>query len=160
MQYTQQSLFDDFQSEIVPFILISLREDVHLKILKNQKKYEYRRSFIKTPSKVFIYVTGKVKAICAYAEFGKPIIGEIEYMKTINSQEKNPNPNGITKYFENKKECFAIPIEKYNLINNISLEQLRIEFGEFFPPQSYIFLDKKPELYNYLIQMSGIRNIK
>ena len=35
-----------------------------------------------------------------------------------------------------------------------------IEFGEFFPPQSYIFLDKKPELYNYLIQMSGIRNIK
>lgn len=151
----QLSLLDDDKSDFrKPYILISLREDVYQKLISGNKKYEYRRIFITEPSNVFIYITGKRQAVCAFAEFGKPIIGTIDDMIRVNKAEPKPNPDGIKKYFENRKNktCYAIPILRVEIFNEISLKTLRINFGEFYPPQSFIYLSKNKKLLDLLLK--------
>ena len=62
------------------------------------------------------------------------------------------NTEGLINYFRNRNECFAIPIEKYQEIPKISLDELRQKFNSFTVPQSYLYLDKKPVLLNYLLE--------
>lgn len=105
MKIIQSSLFDEILSDVQPILLISLRDDIHTKILLGKKLFEYRRVFIKESAKVYIYVTGQIKSICAVAEFGKPIIGSLDKMISVNSNEPNPNPNGILEYFKGSKNA-------------------------------------------------------
>lgn len=148
----QLSLLDEDSIEYKEsYILISLREDMHEKILMGLKKYEYRRIFVRFPAKVFIYVTGETQSICAIAEFGKPIVGSIEEMVKVNSKEPNPNPTGIRDYFNGKREGFAIPILRYQELNEVTLKQLRQIFGKFYPPQSFVNLENNEKLLNLLL---------
>jgi len=153
MPNRQFSLFQNDDDNTTPYILISIREDIHEKILQGQKFYEYRRKFISVSSKVFVYVSGKSQAICSYAEFGEPIFGTIKRIIEINAIDHMPNPKGIYEYFRNRSVGFAIPIKKYQLIRPIPLKELRKRFEGFSPPQSYIFLEKKPELLRYLLEI-------
>lgn len=144
----------------IPYILISLREPWHWKMLSGEKRYEYRRQFIKSKCHVFIYVTGKVQGICAYAEFDNPIVGAVDEIAEIykselqkNATEQQQNAKGIYDYFGNRDRCFAIPIKSYHEIQKTSLIELRQKFNEFTVPQSYLYLDKKPDLLNYLLTM-------
>lgn len=148
----QISLFDESGPYNKPYILISIRDDIHEKILHRGKLFEYRKKFISQPCHVFLYISGKTKAICAYAEFGRPVVGSIEKMVSVNAKDRKPNPQGIHRYFQDSPFGFAIPIEAYYEITKIQLEELRSLYKDFTPPQSYIFLDKKPRLLEFLLQ--------
>lgn len=45
---------------------------------------------------------------------------------------------------------YAIPIKKMMLIEEVSLKELKNNFSDFVPPQSYYILDKKTELLKFL----------
>jgi predicted transcriptional regulator len=152
MAEARQLNFDFGHEASIPYILISLKEQWHKKILLGDKRFEYRRQFIRTSVHVFIYVSGFVRGICAYAEFGTPIIGSVDKIISIYKSEGMQNTEGLINYFRNRNECFAIPIEKYQEIPKISLDELRQKFNSFTVPQSYLYLDKKPVLLNYLLE--------
>jgi len=135
----------------IPYILISIKEQWHQKALAGEKRFEYRRQFIRCPAHAFIYVSGTIRCICAYAEFGNPIIGSVDKIVAIYESENQHNTNGLYNYFGDRKECFAIPIEKYQEIPKVTLDELRQKYNGFTVPQSYLFLDKKPELLNFLL---------
>lgn len=147
--------FGNDYNEKVPLILISVHEKIHFKILKGEKKYEYRKQYFDKPAHAFIYVTGSVQSICAFSVLDKPIIGDVNRMITINQKDFLPNKEGISNYFKGKEKCYAIPIINYKEIAKISLDFLRNKFGKFYPPQSYIYLEKKPELLHYLLEIKN-----
>ncbi|ETR67813.1 MAG: hypothetical protein OMM_11183 [Candidatus Magnetoglobus multicellularis str. Araruama] len=161
MKYEQLSLFEDSRlTKEPPYLLISVKEPWVKKILDGEKKYEYRRIFIEESSRVFIYASGKIKGICAFAEFEKPIIGTVEEIALINAKDVNPNRDGIYRYFGNRKKCFAIPIKNYQRMETISLDDLRLNFDKFSPPQSYIYLKNKPKLLDFLLKAKKVSRNK
>jgi predicted transcriptional regulator len=145
--------FNNYHRPPNRYILLSLHEHPHQDILAKRKQYEYRRQFVYTPVNAFIYVSGRIHGICAYAEFGDPIIGSIEKIITVNKSDVRPNEEGIRRYFKSSSNCFAIPIIKYKELPNQPLASLRKNFHPFTPPQSYIFLERKPELLHYLLSL-------
>ena len=141
MAESRQLNFDFGNEASIPYILISLKEQWHQKILSGDKRFEYRRQFIRTSAHVFIYVSGFVRGICAYAEFGAPTIGSVDKIISIYKSEGMRNTEGLFNYFRNRNECFAIPIKEYQEIPKISLDELRQKFNSFtVPHRTYILI--------------------
>lgn len=151
--FKQMSLFENSSEPCqVPYVLLSLQPEWYQLILSGQKKYEYRRKYLKQESIAFIYVSSTTKAICAKINFGKPIIAPIEEIVKIREAERSGGGDGIRAYMEGLKEGFAIPIVNCQQIEPISLDELRQRWIKFTAPQSYILLDSKKDLLNFLLQ--------
>lgn len=140
----QLSLFDN-----IPIVLMSLREEYFNLILEDKKHYEYRTRYLKGKSIAYIYLSKNVKKIVAKIEFGEPIIGTAEEIAKIAEKESPGSYKGMIDYFHNNIG-YAIPILKFEKIQEVSLKELKEEFPNFVVPQSYYLLDKKPDLLNYL----------
>jgi predicted transcriptional regulator len=154
MNYAKQMGFLDIDNEPLklPNVLLSLRSEWYQVILDGVKKYEYRRKFLKQPSIAFIYVSGTTRAICAKINFGQPIIASIDELIRIRDAEQRPGGgDGMRAYMQGLKEGFAIPILSCQKIKPTSLDELRCRFPGFTVPQSYILLDKKTELLDFLL---------
>lgn len=151
MNFIQQSLFDLEHEKRT--IILSLMPDPFDRIFTGEKKYEYRRKFVKEAVNAFIYVSSPVKEIRGYIEFGQPIIDRIDKIADIAEYEKSGSKAGTLKYFEGLEIGFAIPILSYQRLQPLSLDELRNKFS-FTAPQSYINIESNPrlggELFNLL----------
>lgn len=132
-------------------ILMSLNEKPYNEILNGTKVFEFRKQYINDNSIAFIYVSKTKKEICAKINFDKPIIDTSENISLL-ADKINPGKFSSVKDYLGNKNGFAIPINSISLLETpISLSELKQSFNEFVVPQSYYFLDKKPELLEYLM---------
>lgn len=132
-------------------LLISLKKEPYSQILTGYKKYEYRRKFIADECVAFVYVSVPVKAICGYIRLGKPIIASPTEIATIAASEHSEWYDGTMQYLAGVKNGYAIPIVSHTEGPLLTLDKLRNQCG-FTPPQLYIDLEKKEDLFRILCQ--------
>lgn len=130
-------------------VLLSLREEYFNQILAGIKKYEYRTRYLKEETVAYIYISKTLKKIIAKIEFGIPIVGTAKDIATIAEKEQPGCYKKMLDYMYNDIG-YAIPIKKIVQIEEVSLKELKNNFSDFVPPQSYYILDKKPELLKFL----------
>lgn len=153
----QLSLGFDLLNNDKIYILISLQERWFNRLVSGEKTYEFRRKFVKTESTVFIYVTNPVGKICGKAEFDKPIIAPIEEIAKIAESQLEGAGQRTIEYMKNQEIGFAMPIKKFVQVKPISLQEIKKSFPEFVAPQSYIILNKKSELLDYLNKLEELK---
>lgn len=143
--YRQLSLIEQQPKNI----LLSLREEYFNQMLDGSKKYEYRTRFLKEPCTAYVYISKTKKSVIAKLDLGAPIIGNAEQISKLAEQEKPGCYQDMIEYLYNDLG-FAIPVNGVTLLlEEITLNDLKIKFPSFVPPQSYFILDKKPELLKY-----------
>lgn len=131
------------------YILISLREEYYNEIMLGNKKYEYRKIYKKEPTKAFIYVSKTIKKIKAIIEFDTPIIDVKEKISQLAENECKGTYQAMMTYFT-KDIGYAIPIKSIMEIEEVSLFDIKKNFPNFVPPQSYYSLNQKQDLLEFL----------
>jgi predicted transcriptional regulator len=127
-------------------ILISLKPQFYQLIMEEKKKHEFRKKFPDKKVKAFIYVTKPIGAIKALFEFDTPIkepTGLIGHQGT-----------GVQEFINGEKPGrVALPIQKTHLLSKeVNFVTMREKF-HITAPQSYVYLDRYPELLTYLLSL-------
>lgn len=148
--FIKQSLENEGLIDKMPFMLMSLRETPHKNILSGKKTYEFRSRFTKGESLAFIYVSNTVREIQSVIYFGEAIRGNAEALSVFDNDTNSFE--GLDAYFHHGEGC-AIPVKGIWRLNPIKLSTLKKHFDGFVVPQSYYWLDNKPELLNMLLEM-------
>ena len=130
-------------------ILMSMREEYFRDIVTGKKHFEYRKKYCEEESTAYIYISKTKKAIIGKIWFGKPIMGNAEKIATIAEKDQKGNYNNILEYISDEIG-YAIPIKKVELVNPIRLNEIKAAFADFYPPQSYYYLEKKKELLDFV----------
>lgn len=133
-------------------LIISIEKKYFDLMLKGLKKYEFRRKFINEPCNAFIYVPNPFGEIQGYIEFESPIIDIPENINKIALSQNLEEDSDILEYMEGLEKGYAIPVKNVKLLSSpVQLNYLREHF-DFTAPQSYVIVDKKPELLDYLLK--------
>lgn len=134
-------------------ILLSLRQEYFDNIINGKKKYEYRFTFPRSCVRAYIYVPGKTKAIVGYMDLDYPIIGNQQQIAELYEKYDNGNYETMIEYIGNHKKMYAMKINKTVIFKtSIKYAEIKSKFPAFYAPQSYIILDKRPELLDYIIK--------
>lgn len=134
-------------------LIISIEKKYFDLMLKHKKKYEFSRKFINGPCSAFIYIPSPVSEIQGYIEFGSPIIESTNRINEIALSQGLDVDSDILEYMKGLKKGYAIPVLTIKKLRKpVSLELLRKKYS-FSAPQSYIIVDKKPKLLNYLLKL-------
>jgi predicted transcriptional regulator len=131
-------------------LLLSIQPQYYQMIKEGTKKYEYRRKFVDAPTTTFLYVGDTAKAIWGRAEFDRPIIDTVESISELAEHQKLGSKAGMHEYLAGLEKGYAIPILSLQEIEPVPLGELREKFPWFTVPQSYILLEKEPELLSFL----------
>ncbi|MBN2422342.1 hypothetical protein JXB41_03880 [Candidatus Woesearchaeota archaeon] len=131
--------------------LFSINEKYSNRIYKKEKLAEFRRQNVnvRTGEVCLIYTSSPIKKITGFFIVKNKIRLPLQKL-----WEKTKKIAGISKkeffnYFEGCKEGTAILLKKVKeLLNSISLNELRLKIKNFRPPQSYYNVNNK--LYNIL----------
>lgn len=124
-------------------ILLSFKPSVYEKIKAGEKIFEYRRMFPNEEILAYMYVSSPRKCITGIIILGKRIDLNVWY-KSFESIEVK---NRIYSYMQKSK--YVMPIISFQETTEISLEELR-NIDEFVVPQMYIYLEKYPELREFI----------
>ena len=144
---------DDTSSEQRETILLCIQPPYYQRIVDGLKHYEYRRIFKKCPIDAFIYVTSPISQVQGFIRFGDPIIDSVDRICKIAEDEAPGSTEGMKTYMQGLSTCFAIPINEFHPLEPaITLTEIRALIPKFHPPMSYMVLDKKPELLQFLQQ--------
>lgn len=125
--------------------VMSFWPKIFKRITDQKKLLEYRRVFPKDCSYAYMYISKPVKAICAIVYFGKKHSLDDwrqEYKNNTEVMERIDNYSDSYKY--------AMEIESVQLIEPISLDELRENVPSFTAPQSYVLLENNKELESYI----------
>lgn len=134
-------------------LILSIEKKYFDLMLKGLKKYEFRRKIINDPCNAFIYIPNPYKEIQGYIEFDSPIVDTPENINQIALSQGLEEDSDILEYMEGLEKGYAIPVKEIKLLKSpVKLSYLREHF-DFTAPQSYVIVDKKPELLNYLLKM-------
>ena len=107
--------------------------------------FEYRSVLPEQPVSVYFYVTRPTKAICGYAQFGCR-----ELLADWLTKYKSRSSTVISRIRKYLADCkYAAPILKFQHTKQISLDELKQDFGTFVVPRMYYFIDGTP-LHSYL----------
>lgn len=118
-------------------ILLSFNP-LYFEPLKNgTKKYEYRSRFTDEKVKAYLYLSSPVRKVVAVVYFGKRI--PLENMK-VEYSENDMVVKRIEEYIHRYKKNYAIPVERIEFIEPISLQHIRDRIPRFMPPQSYMIV--------------------
>ncbi len=134
-----------------PVMLMSLREQPYQSILDGTKKYEFRSRFPKKGCLAFLYVSNTVREIRGVAHFGRPLWNTAQALKKQGVLSPTDSVEVLDNYFHHGAG-YAIPVLKTWELHPIKLEELKSLFPAFIVPQSYFWLDKKPELLAHLLE--------
>lgn len=126
-------------------MLLSFKPNIYQKIYNGVKIFEHRRNFPDEPVLAYMYVSKPEK-----------VIKGILYLKnrhSISEWEKEYSYDKdalkrIMKYKESYR--YAMEIAEFQETTEIGLNKIKEDFPEFVVPQSYIYLDNKPELLKYI----------
>lgn len=150
----QLSLFGD--NHTAKTLLISLQNQYFQMIVKGEKRFEYRRKFRRDPVNAFVYINSPVKAIAGFLILDSPVIGPPSQIASVAENERAGNYNAVFQYLSDLEEAYAIPIKEVRTFSPINLSEIKMSFPNFFPPQSYMILNNKPDFHDYLLLKSGI----
>lgn len=130
-------------------VLMSLKPEPYRDIREGRKYYEFRTRYFRGPTIAFIYVSAPVRAVKAVIRFGSPILGTAEELARSTGRGQTGPLEKLEAYLHGKKG-YALPVEQVTVLEPISLEELRQKIPGVSIPQSYYFLDSKPELLEVL----------
>lgn len=117
-------------------VLLSIKPKYVEKIIKKEKKFEFRRTIFKQKiNNIYIYSSFPVKKIV-----GRIFIKQILFLRIEKIWEETKEFSGMNKkdffdYFKGKEKGYAIQIEKFENIEPINIK----EVGKNFPPQSFFY---------------------
>lgn len=150
----QMSFFErdeQIMEKTPPKLLLSLRKEYFDSIVKGDKKYEYRFVFPKSSVRAYIYVPREVKAIMGYMDLNYPIIGGPEVISELYRDCDSGDYFSMMDYIGNRKIACAMKIQQVVVFKKPLLySTIKSIFPNFCAPQSYIILDKNPNLLNYI----------
>lgn len=117
-------------------LLISIHPAYVKKILSNEKKFEFRsKIFKKNVDKIYIYETIPKKKIIGYFKFEGYLEGTPEEIWDKCKKKSGVTEEFFFKYFKNKAKAYAIKINKFKKMEEISLPE------KIKAPQSYKYID-------------------
>ena len=126
-------------------ILLSFKPEWFEKIKSGIKIYEYRRSFSKEEVMAYMYVSSPMKMVVGKIHLGKRIdINTWKEDYKYNKEVINRIDDFITKH------KYAMPVLSFQMTKAINLETLRNFDNNFVCPQMYYYLDKYPELFEFI----------
>lgn len=143
--------FDDGEA-----VMLSIRPEPFRLIRAGEKKYEYRRVYLRRPTTAFLYVSSPVMAVCGVARLGSPIFDTVERIAQIAESEHPGWGQGTREYFRGLSRGCAVPILSFREVPPIGIHELKEALGYFAPPQSYLVLRNHPTLRAYLGSRTGI----
>lgn len=126
-------------------MLLSFKPIWFEKIKNGEKIFEYRTSFANEEVIAYMYVSSPIKAIIGKIHLGKRI-ALTEWREKY--KEDNEVINRINWYLEKRK--YVMPILSVQMTEPISLEVLRRFSKDFVCPQMYYYLDKYPNLFDFI----------
>lgn len=130
--------------ELTSGIYVSINPEPTSKIVQGIKNYEFRNYIPKKGFKfLYVYVTAPQSKLKYVIEIGNIV----KYPEKLEI-----NGDGNLDFNMGKKSKYAYPIIKvFELINPISLEELKNKFG-FVPPQAFSYAETFEELTEYILK--------
>lgn len=122
-------------------ILYSIKPIYVDKIFKGTKKYEYRRTiFKKTVEKVYVYSSYPICRVVGEFKIDNILNLDVDKLWDKTKEDSGIDYKTYKKYFENKKDGYAIKIMSVKLFEN---QKSLKSFNENIkhPPQSFLYLE-------------------
>jgi predicted transcriptional regulator len=119
-------------------VILSIKPEFVEKILKGEKKFEFRRHiFKKNVDKVIVYASSPVKALIGEFTIDEILENRVDLLWELTKKNSGISKEFFYKYFNNKNTGYAIKIKnflKYEHPINLS------SVGINYPPQSYVYI--------------------
>ena len=120
-------------------ILMPIKPKYVDKILKGEKKYEYRKiKPNRNVNKMIIYSTSPVKKVVAEVEVKRVIEDTPNNLWNKTGKSAGANKESYDSYFKNKPKAIAYELGKVTIYNK---PKTLNEIGIDYIPQSYTYLD-------------------
>ena len=124
-------------------VLLSIKPKFVEKIMKGNKKYEFRKSVFKYRNnleKIYIYSTSPVKKIVGTFRLGGIIKDHPENLWKNFREFSGIDEEEFFNYFGTRNIGFAIKIEKIEIFKKPI--DPKIFIPNFLPPQSFYYINK------------------
>ena len=126
-------------------MLLSFKPHIYDKIHTGDKIFEHRLRFPDEPVMAYMYVSKPRKIISGIVYLDS----RIELASWLNTFSYDSSAvHRIEKYLEHYK--YVMPVLSFQETNEITLSDMKEKFPSFVAPQSYLYLDDKPELLEYI----------
>lgn len=130
-------------------LLISIKPEFVCKILAREKLYEFRKSIFKQDvDKIFIYSSYPEKKIVGYFELNEVICESPSDLWNSFSEVSGICENDFFKYYEGKKQGFAIKIDNLHVFDEF-IDMAK--YDEFKAPQSFCYVENNNLLKELLL---------
>lgn len=127
-------------------VLLSFQPHVFDLIRSGKKIFEYRYQYADEETKVFMYVSKPVQKILGCMELGK----RINLSDWAEQYKDNDEVSERIAEYMNRNNRYVMPIKRFTMTNEITLAELQNSLEKFIIPQSYYYLEKFPDLLNYV----------
>lgn len=127
--------------------VMSFWPKIYDKITSQTKLIEYRRRFPKDCTMAYMYISKPIKAICAIIYFGK--IHSLDDWKNEFSDYPDVQLR-IKESLETENYRYGAEISAIQIIEPISLNELKENIPNFVAPQSYLLLENNNKLKEYI----------
>lgn len=123
-------------------VLISIKPKYVDKILRGEKKFEFRKAVFKTKRvrKVFIYSSAPVQCIVASFEVEDILQGSPNKIWADCKEFAGIEEEAYFDYFNNREQAYSIKIKNLNIFKEPIRPSKHIE--GFKAPQSYMYVDR------------------
>lgn len=126
-------------------MLLSFKPDIYQKIYDGIKIFEHRRNFPDESIVAYMYVSKPIRAIKGIVYLNN------RHTLTDWENEFSDDPAAIKRIKEYEESYrYVMEISEFQETTQISLDEIKKKFPDFVVPQSYIYLDKNPELLKYI----------
>lgn len=127
-------------------MLLSLKPEIFELIRNGQKIFEYRHQFYTEAINAYLYISKPVQKIVGYIEFGKRNnLQDWKEKYKANIEVSNRIDDYISRNYK-----YAMPINKFKMTTEITLDDLRNNLKKFIIPESYYYLDNFTDLNDYI----------
>lgn len=127
-------------------MLLSLKPEIFELIRNGQKIFEYRHQFYTEAINAYLYISKPVQKIVGYIEFGKRNnLQDWKEKYKDNIEVSNRIDDYISRNYK-----YAMPINKFKMTTEITLDDLRNNLKKFIIPESYYYLDNFTDLNDYI----------
>ena len=131
-------------------VLMSIKDRYVQKILSGEKTAEIRRSFSprKKVSRVYVYIPSPKKKIVGYFEIKEIRRMPIGELWQASGKESSLSQEEFFGYLSGKDNGTAIHFENFIVLKKTtSFRELKTQFSNFHPPQSFIYVPAEMETF-------------
>ena len=130
-------------------VLLSIKPKYVDLITEKKKRYEFRKSVFRwqdISAKIYIYCSTPVRKIIGFFTIEDILKDHPSHLWTQCKHASGIQEKDFFKYFENKNIGYAIKIGDLTIFDT-PLDPKTI-FPNFFPPQSFYYIDEIPNQYS------------